>query len=172
MISNRIFGDLAHRISSYVMCLNIAKRKIFLCRAGQSEDRDDVNNVIREANKLRTNSEQAEFTGIDEMMCQRVPSLETLLPPADMKFWHLNEEGKRFAGRLRSFVEENVPDVSKFIVYTSMLPRALETVQVYIPALLFNKRKSIPRVGHAFRDATMVGPERSGHRHPSTKVHL
>ena len=137
VISNRIFGDLAHRISSYVMCLNIAKRKIFLCRAGQSEDRDDVNNVIREANKLRTNSEQAEFTGIDEMMCQRVPSLETLLPPADMKFWHLNEEGKRFAGRLRSFVEENVPDVSKFIVYTSMLPRALETVQVYIPALLF-----------------------------------
>lgn len=121
VISNRIYGTEVHMAVAFLMSIHIGNRTIWLTRTGHTtDDRPDLDAVIP--------TEKDKNNPMLEMMKIRVG-----LPSSKNKSSHLNARGLKYAQKLTKFLEtkmESWPNKMKDLkVFTSTLPRSVETVQ-------------------------------------------
>lgn len=119
VVCNKIFGHLAQRIVAFLMSIHIEQRPIWLTRTGHSENYVDINGKFNEETPLQTYLQ-----------------LRIEVPDISSRGNHLNEDGKLYAKKLSCFIQHQC---RKFyqkenpcplpIVYSSTLPRALETIE-------------------------------------------
>lgn len=99
VICNKIHGRREHLIASFLMGIHIGKRKIWLCRAGHTDEVDDLDLKLKQ-------SEQKDRNPIIEMLKHKVA-----LPSAQTRGSHLSAQGHEFAKKLAEFVHSNAEGI-------------------------------------------------------------
>ncbi|KJE94159.1 hypothetical protein CAOG_004843 [Capsaspora owczarzaki ATCC 30864] len=112
LICSNVHGHLSHFITAFLMSLHIGQRPIYLVRSGKTELADLV--------ELTPATTPAFGFGHASESSTSLPSRFTMNSS-------LNPEGVAFAQRLGQFFKKQ--SVEKPVVYTSLLPRSVETAK-------------------------------------------
>ena len=111
MICNNVHGKLPHLLLAYLLSIHIGKRSIYLSRPGHVD-------VLKIPENNETNEQQPQHQHDTSL------SLETTSTCT------LNGSDKAFAEDLKTWITEDVSKNTELQVYSSTLPRALETAHV------------------------------------------
>ena len=135
---NRIFGSIPQSTATFLMALNVADRAIWFTRSGQVEGVEGYNTPT-----LQSSEEHPPHTPEELVYAtlHRRLSRGNIMPRTQAsdgfdvhgvsaKSLNLSEQGSLFADKLKEFFGERVHKLSDVQIYTSTVPRCVQTAKV------------------------------------------
>jgi len=142
VICNKIYGSIPQATATFLMALNLTERSIWLCRSGKVDGIDDFNKIKASPRTDSDFSEDMPFTpptvkkqfSKSQHFFTRLQTNDNLnLPKNQTKSLDLSKEGVAFAQRIKEFVSSQLGGLDSLQVYTSTLPRAVQTAKIIRP---------------------------------------